>query len=196
MMRAPAARGFTLVEVIIALALTALILVTLTAALFGLSQSFATATTRAERENTIIQVSRALRQQLEQTLVIDIRRDVHPHPSLTGGPQELEWFAYMPESSPVAGLHIWRLEMIPTQGGLNRLSLTLTPWAEQRIPLPSYPPHTLIDGVTQFAIAYQEAKSGAWTDHWDASELPLRLRLELTTDSLGQWPPIIVRLEP
>jgi general secretion pathway protein J len=188
--------GFTLVEIIIALALTALILASLSAALYGLSQGFTHATQRSEREDTINRVSLALQQAIEQARYIEPPNGAQAFHSLLGGAGNLDWLAYLPESSPLAGLYHWHLE--PQEG---ELLLTLTPWIEPKNadnpePPASLPPHQVINGLTAFSLSYQNAKTGEWTDQWDGLLLPARIRLDMSTQNSGAWPPIIVRLEP
>jgi len=193
--------GFTLVEVIIALALTALILASLSAALYGLSQGFSHATERSAREDTLNRVSLALHQAIEQARYIETPGQGTTFRSLLGTTTSLDWLAYLPESSPQGGLHHWHLE--PQDG---ELLLTLTPWrastaqsenqAENQEPPASLPPHQVIGDLSAFKLSYQNAKTGEWADQWDGLLLPARIRLDIATQASGTWPPIIVRLEP
>lgn len=191
--------GFTLVEVIIALALTALILASLSAALYGLSQGFSHATERSAREDTLNRVSLALHQAIEQARYIESPGQAETFRSLLGTNETLDWLAYLPASSPQGGLHHWHLE--PHNG---ELLLTLTPWVEpkgqdqtenQELPA-SLPPHQVLGDLTGFKLSYQNAKTAEWSDQWDGRLLPARIRLDIATQSTGAWPPIIVRLEP
>ena len=191
------ARGFTLVEIIIALALTALILASLSAALYGLSQGFSHATERSARTDTLNRVSLALHQAIEQARYIETPGQGATFRSLLGTAESLDWLAYLPESSPQGGLHHWHLE--PQDG---ELLLTLTPWiepnpqAENQEPPASLPPHQIISDLSAFKLSYQNAKTGEWADQWDGLLLPARIRLDIATQASGTWPPIIVRLEP
>ena len=185
-----------MVEIVIALALTALILASLSAALYGLSQGFAHATQRSEREDTLNRVSLALRQAIEQARFIEASQDGKLIPSLLGTAESLDWLAYLPESSPQGGLHHWHLE--PQEG---ELLLTVTPWVDpqqtqNQEPPAALPPHQVLDGLTLFKLSYQNAKTSEWSEQWDGLLLPSRLRLEIATESSGVWPPIIIRLEP
>jgi len=190
-------KGFTLIEVIIALALTALILASLSAALYGLSQGFAHATERSAREDSLNRVSLALHQAIEQARYIETPGQEATFRSLLGTAETLDWLAYLPASSPQGGLHHWHLE--PQDG---ELLLTLTPWIEPKAqtenqePPASLPPHQIIGDLSGFKLSYQNAKTGEWTDQWDGLLLPARIRLDIATHASGTWPPIIVRLEP
>ncbi|MEW6727939.1 MAG: prepilin-type N-terminal cleavage/methylation domain-containing protein [Pseudomonadota bacterium] len=186
-------RGFTLIEVVIALALTSLIFATLGAALFGLTQGFAKSTARAEREDTMLHVSQALRRAIEQAAPRPAQAGSEP--SLVGQPDSLEWLAPMPEASPYRGLHLWRLEAQTLDAANRRLVLTLTPWTPGTSATP-YPPQPLVDGLTQIQLHYQDTQSGQWTDHWEQARRPLRVRIEIITKDHGPWPPIVARLAP
>jgi prepilin-type N-terminal cleavage/methylation domain-containing protein len=185
--------GFTLIEIVIALAITSLIFATLGATLFGLTQGFAKATARAEREDTMLHVSQTLRRALEQATPRPAQ--VSTEPSLAGQPDSIEWLAPMPEASPYRGLHLWRLETQTPDAANRHLVLTLTPWSPGT-PAAPYPPQILVKGLTQIQLHYQDAQSGQWTDHWESPRRPLRVRLEITTKDHGPWPPIIARLAP
>lgn len=186
-------RGFTLIEIVIALALTSLIFATLGATLFGLTQGFAKATARAEREDTMLHVSQTLRRAIEQAAPRPAQTGAGP--SLIGQPDSIEWLAPMPETSPYRGLHLWRLEA-HTLGATNRrLILTLTPWTPGASAAP-YPPQPLVEGLTQIRLHYQDTQSGQWTDHWEQARRPLRVRIEIITQDNGPWPPIVARLAP
>ena len=194
------AQGFTLVEIIIALALTALILASLSAALYGLSQGFARASLAGERSDTLNRVSLALRLAIEQARFIEAAQNGKLIPSLVGTADSIDFLAMLPESSPQAGLHHWNLHV---ENG--ELLLTLTPWIDPKDAAKqdfaseapaSLPPHQVLQNVTQFNLAYQNAKTGEWQDQWDDPFLPARVRLDISSEALDAWPPIIVRLEP
>ncbi|MFZ5580731.1 MAG: prepilin-type N-terminal cleavage/methylation domain-containing protein [Pseudomonadota bacterium] len=192
----PLPRGFTLVEAVIALALTALILATLSAALFGLSQSYAKSTIRAEREEMMLLVSRALRRNLEQARPSEQQRDTPSQPALRGDNNVLEWIGYLPDSANLRGLYLWRLTMIDATDGSRQLAITLTPRHITPTLSPELPPHVLVERLTRLEINYQSMDDAVWLNHWNAHRFPALIRIEISDENSGAWPPIIVRLEP
>jgi len=178
--------GFTLVELVIALTLTALLLAALGSALHGLGHGFARSTAQADRFDRVLRVSLALRNSLLRTTGTPYA-SVHRSPPLTGTSDRLEWLATLPDSSPVQGLYRWRLFV--RDGALI---------AEIDDPLgaspPPLPPTTLVDDLLALSIEYQEAANGLWLDRWDAPHPPLRLRLRIVTQADGSWPPLILAI--
>ena len=54
---------------------------------------------------------------------------------------------------------------------------------------------TLLTDVRTLQWHYQDGRTGAWTQQWDASQAqyPARIRLELG-DARGDWPPLVFAL--
>ena len=54
---------------------------------------------------------------------------------------------------------------------------------------------TLLTDVRTLQWYYQDGRTGAWTQQWDASQAqyPARIRLELG-DARGDWPPLVFAL--
>lgn len=177
--------GFTLVELIIALSLTALILVALGSALHGLGQGFARGTQQADRVDRILRVSQALRNSLLRMTTASFGPAAE-RPPLVGDAASMVWQAALPDSTPVQGLYRWRLGVM--QDALV-LQLEAAPEAEAALP-----PSRLVDDLRTFDVHYQDAASGQWLRRWDARALPLRVRLQIETVSDGPWPPIVVLL--
>lgn len=176
--------GFTLVELIIALTLTALILAALGSALHGLGQGFARGTQQADRVDRMVRVSQALRNSLLRIPTTPL--GTPDHPPLVGDAAGLTWQASLPESTPVQGVFQWQLQVRD-----QALDILLQGDPQADAPVP---PSRLVDDLRSLALAYQDPATGQWLDRWDALTLPLRVRLEIDTQSDGRWPPIVVLL--
>lgn len=168
-------RGFTLVEVIVALAITGLIMATVGSALFGMGQGFAKVTERAQRQERVFRVSQALRNSLARMTVPRYGKSVVP---LRGEPGRLTWLSPLPESAPQAGLYQWVLE-----GGNGVLKLHLTDQGQEQ----SLPDKVLSSDLTSLSFEFQ-GQDGRWLDAWSEATPPLRIRIRIATRSEGGWP--------
>lgn len=189
-------RGFTLVEVVIAVGLTSLILAALGSALHGLSQGFARATEQAQRQDRVQRTTQALRGSLDR--ITGARFARAPQILVEGSASDLTWLAPLPDSAPMAGLYRWRLR---AQDGKLELAFedpqlkTEAPPGAAPVPaVAALPNKMLLDDLTRLELAYQHPETGAWQDTWAAPRPPLRLRLLISTEADGAWPPITVRL--
>jgi hypothetical protein len=97
----------------------------------------------------------------------------------------LRWVAPLPDSVPIAGLYKWTLAN--EQGALNLKLVDLNGEAV-------FPSKSLVNDLVEFRVQLQGRTSGAWTERWDESELPQRVRLHIKTVAYGDWPPITVRI--
>lgn len=194
-----AASGFTLVEVIIALALVALIMLGLVSALrtFGGTAAGLDARSGASLE------SRLLADFLRATLV-----RATPQPRIqtpetgavvpfAGSVGELRWLGNFPARHGAGGIHHMRL--FAEQG---RLYLQYLPHPGTSDP-PEWsraPAHLLSDQLDQLRIAYQVRpgrldEPAEWRDHWSETErLPGRVRIDLRIAGQAR-PPLIIALD-
>jgi prepilin-type N-terminal cleavage/methylation domain-containing protein len=168
-------RGFTLVEVIVALAITGLIMATVGSALFGMAQGFARVTERAQHQDRVFRVSQALRNSLARMTVPRYGKPVAP---LRGEPGRLTWLSPLPESAPHAGLYQWELE---GSSGVLRLHLTDHSQAQ------SLPDKVLSSDLTSLSFEFQ-GPDGHWQDAWSEASPPLRIRIRIATRAEGGWP--------
>lgn len=188
--------GFTLVEVVIAVGLTSLILAALGSALHGLSQGFARATEQAQRQDRVQRTTQALRGSLDR--ITGARFARAPQTLAEGSATHLTWLAPLPDSAPVAGLYRWQLRALDGKLELAfedpQLKTEGPPGAAPAPAVAALPNKVLLDDLTRLELAYQHPETGAWQDTWAAPRPPLRLRLLISTEADGAWPPITVRL--
>ncbi|WP_418647482.1 PulJ/GspJ family protein [Thauera butanivorans] len=194
-----AAHGFTLVEVIVALSLVALIMLGLVSALrtFGDTASALDARSGDSTEARLLAdflratLARAVAQPRVQTV------DDGPVVPFSGSAGELRWLGNLPARHGAGGMHYMRL--FAGEGGL---------WL-QYLPHPgnTEPPdwstaavHLLSPNLDLLRIAYQTrpqqpGEEAEWLSFWDdLQHLPGRLRIDLVI--AGQHrPPLIVALD-
>lgn len=189
-------RGFTLIEVVIALTLVAVILAGLVSALV----SFGKTSARLEERTLVSDDVRLVHAFLEQSLGAAAPRirvrpeDAAPVSWFQGTATELEWLGLMPARHGVGGLYHLRLGMERGAGDGRRLMLHYLPFAGDDPP-PDWSAaqaHLLLDGVTGFDLAYRALDDDEWRAEWrDTQVLPARVKMGLAVRGQS-WPELIV----
>ena len=195
-------RGFTLVEVVIALTIVATLLVVM----FGGLRVGLSAWQRGDERAEVLDRARSLTQIVTRTLGA-------AHPYLTspqGGKPGLLLF----EGAKDRVAFVTSVPPFPTAAPIAFTAVTLSQEAEpvaglamREKPLPNEEPFdrglqpTLVDGtVSNVLFRYLRESDGEWTESWDAVEekaLPLAVEITLTIVHAGRGtpqPPLIVSL--
>lgn len=197
------ARGFTLIEVLLAMVLL----------VAGLSLAFATlsaATKTASRGETLAQrsereraVAGFLRKRIAATRPIPFAFDqaTAVPQRFVGEPDRLRFVADLPDYLGQGGpyLHDFAIE---TDGDQARMQLSLSMvLAGETIKDPQpRPPELLIDGLKSARFRYrsidpQRGELGEWQERWATPEqLPLFVEVSLVDRDGRAWPPLIVSL--
>lgn len=183
-------RGFTLVELLIALALTGLVSLLLLSATRMAALGIDRVSAQAER----LEARRALDDLLRRELSAAIASPLLPNtPPLVGGPDTLEFLSLAEDSG--AGLYRIRLA-VENAGGSNALVLSRSSSAS----VAGAPQRTLLAPHLQsFAIAYfgapAESEAAKWHERWEGSRaLPQLVRITLDLGDGIARPPLVVRL--
>lgn len=196
-------RGFTLIEVVIALTLVSLVMLGLVSALGTLGETATKLEERAGRSTQARLVADFLRSSLSSAikdrrqLLSDGSRHVYFH----GTPNELIWLGNMPARHGIGGLNHFRLSVM-SDAESTFLALQYAPYVGDEI-APDWSqlaPHILAEGAGALHIAYQSKpvspkEEAEWFAGWDSEEsLPGRVRLDI--DANGQrWSPLFVTLD-
>lgn len=187
-------RGFTLVEVMLALSILAVVVLLATAALRVGLRAWET----GQRRVDVQQESRALVELVSEALAgafpYQGRLGLNPERVVLfeGEPGEVRFVTSAPPlvlDAPAAPFHAVILGRKEPDG--LRLTERLVPAEE---PFAPGPEHVLSRSVTRFTLAYRD-ESGAWRERWDGREaggLPTAVRLELVVGSLARTAPAIV----
>ena len=203
-------RGFTLVEVLIALALLSLLMLVLSGALRAMGQVEARVDQRVEAADDY---------RLATQLLGDVlgRVSAWRHPVLQAGsaaqapffeatPGALAWVGIMPARYGLGGRHYLRLALEPGEGG-SQLVLRYAPWTgaatfsawaqAQRL--------VLAAPATALTLSYLEPASGQWSALWPppgmpasalpASLLPAAVAIQVEGPEPA-WPPLVIALVP
>jgi general secretion pathway protein J len=193
------ARGFTLIEVVIATSLLALGL----AIAFGTMRSASRATARAEasaqREERLRAAQGFLRTQLSAALPIPFEFDGESGAAtfLRATPTKLEYVATMPGYLARGGPYVQTLEFVRGGDGLrlqfqHRQLTSDGPAEAERDPV------VLLDGIEEGVFEArtidERGKPGRWQEKWNVSaQLPPQLRVRLRfRDARRHWPELVV----
>ena len=186
-MKARAAAGFTLLEIVVALAVFGFLLV-------GLSQTVRFGLT-AWRQNTLLSNSKTDLEAVDRsirTIVENLRPgDDSGRPSLDGTARALSGITDL----RVPGMG---LDPVPIEAGLTvsgtRLVLRWRPYHHGVRLGPSPPPAEteLMGGVSRMSIEYWQP-AGVWVSRWQDPDLPrlIRFRLVFTAANAPRWPDIV-----
>lgn len=195
-------RGFTLVEVVIALTIVATLLVVM----FGGLRVGLAAWQRGDERAEILERARSLTQVVTRTLAA-----AHPYmTSAHAGKAGLLLF----EGAPDRVAFVTAAPPFPTAAPIAFTAVTLSQdggpvpgLAVRQKPLPNEEPFdrglqpAVVDGtVSDVRFRYLRESDGEWTENWDAVEekaLPLAVEITLTIVQAGRsapQPPLIVSL--
>lgn len=210
---ARARQGFTLIEVLVVLALLTLVMLALGSALHSVAQTQQRVDQRLARAEEL-RVAAAF---IEATLgrVSGRRLAASATPAagsskfyFAGAPDALAWVGVMPARHGAGGRYFFRLAAeTPADGSGPALVLRFAPWQEAAA-FPDWQTadsRVLVRDLESLAIHYQgqrgqsgqPAAAGAqdeWLAQWSEPErLPERALLELRSAG-AQWPPLVVAL--
>lgn len=189
------AGGFTLLEVIVVMALLSLIMLAMGSALRTTAQTEQRVDARLTRSDELRVASDVLRSVLGR--ISAQQGPLRPEPgasryTFVGRPQEMEWLGVMPARHGVGGRYHFRLAA-EQQG----LVLRYQPWqGEQQPDWGRSEAYVLVAGVTALALRFEDAREqpSQWGAPWTASDaLPQRVAVSIQTVQ-GPWPELIVNM--
>lgn len=191
-----AVRGFTLIEVTIALALLALILLGLMGALRAMGDVGARAEARAEWGDELRLVPVFLDRALRHASAHHKRLGEGRPDAIwfQGETDRLEWLGIMPARHGAGGLSHFRLVNVRS-GANDALAIHVTPYAGGDLPdWVGAAPEIIIGHVTGLVIEYKALNGTSWSDRWDSADiLPGWVRIRVQT-ALRTWPELVFRL--
>lgn len=192
--------GFTLLEVLVVLALTSVIMLALASAMRSTAQTEDRIDQRLQRGDDLRVVTNFLRSTLGRIsaekkpgmLAVN-----EPQYFFAGSATDLAWLGVMPARHGAGGRHFFNLS-IDRAGQEPALMVRFAPWAESAPPqdwsrADAYP---LVQGVVDMQLAYADMvlAPGQWVPAWTLPDkLPTHIRLNIQTQ-VGEWPPIVVPL--
>ena len=194
-------RGFTLLEVLIALTLLSLIMVATTTALRGFGNTKAAVTQVTNRIDEVRVVSGFLRNTLGGAM--SIPRDAETTPTFgqaeasptyfIGSTTELVWVAPLVAGADLGGAFVMLLNY---RGDSLELRLQRYQATAETVSWAELEPRVLLEDVQEFEIGYRANYGGAWLQEWpESSANPVAVRLQIKSRD-RYWPELVVRLDP
>jgi len=195
------AAGFTLLEVLAALVLLALLLVGVYSGIRTASHSVRSGTAAIERVDQLRSAQQFLRRELAQSMLQPIGHTDHGEPIyFAGSAHEMRYVAPLPGYLGKLGPQLQRLQLVDDgDGGLRlQLSLALLP-PDGEPPAPLGEPQVLFDHIKAGSFAYRGVdRLGSalpWSPDWaDGRLLPQLVRVELQAPGPLGWPTLDVPL--
>ncbi len=186
--RHAAAAGFTLIEVLVALALLGLVLAVLTEGMrLGLRARRADALVEA-RAAEMEAASRALRLLFAHAEPGDL---ASPEAAFIGTEHAVSFVSRLPEGRTVART----ADVALAVNAARRLELRWRPHVRRWIATPPPPEaDTLLEGVERLDLAYWQSAEGRWVPDWRGLEPPriVRLHIVFPAGDRRHWPDLIV----
>lgn len=191
------ARGFTLLELLIALAVTAAVVALMFAGFGAIGRAEERNQRVMERSERMLVVSQWLGRKFDALRLLS-RRDGAVFVSFfSGNAAGAIWVAPLPERGDAGGLHVFRTTPLRHDNGRVDLSVEALPYdgALMALDWKSALRETLLQDVRTLQWFYQDGRTGEWVQEWDASKAgyPARIRVEIA-DERGAWPPLVFPL--
>jgi general secretion pathway protein J len=201
MKRFPITAGFTLLELLVAMALLTAVMAGLMTAMRSFAQVEARIDQQALRDeefrSSVRFVRRILGAMAPRTVTVDggSPRQI----AFAGKAAEIEWIGVMPARHGAGGLTRFHL-FVGDSDGRRALILEYAPLTNLDKPLESEPlqSHVLATDVTSIALRYRDSDKPdeEWLDDWPiADRLPLFVSLQVQTAG-GIWPELRVAVTP
>ncbi|MBI1905197.1 MAG: prepilin-type N-terminal cleavage/methylation domain-containing protein [Rhodocyclales bacterium] len=201
MMRAP--RGFTLVEVVVALTLVALIMLGLLGALRAMGDAASRVDTVSARTSDMQLIGAFLGRVVSGGEALAYRGDTPQEQQAVyfeASAGRLRWVGNLSQRHGTRGLHFLELG-VDEEGGTRALVLRYLPysgataepqWARRSV-------HVLLPQIDTLRFSYQGPDPDSpWVDDWVAEDqggLPVRVRIAVQSDG-RHWPELVYSLVP
>lgn len=190
-------QGFTLLELLIALAVTAAVVALMFAGVGVIGRSEERNQRTIERSDRMLVVSQWMGRKFDALRLLS-RRDENTFVNFfSGNAAGLIWVAPLPERGDGGGLYVFRMNPLRHQDGRIDLSVEAVPYdgALMALDWGSALRETLLTDVRTLQWHYQDGQTGQWTQQWDSAkaQYPARIRVEIA-DARGDWPPLVFPL--
>lgn len=186
--------GFTLVELLVTMALLSMLMLGMASALRTMAQTEERVDARLARADELRVATNFLRTVLGR---VSVRRTTAPLKEgaspfmFAGAADAVAWVGIMPARHGAGGRTFFRLALEPLQDG-SALVIRFIPWTD-RADFPDWgqaDSRILAREVTSLALSYEDARQSVptWVSAWTRTDsLPERVRIDLQT-SAGPWP--------
>jgi general secretion pathway protein J len=193
--------GFTLLEILAALVLLALLLVGVYSGIASASRSVRSGTAAIERVDQMRSAQQFLRRELAQSVTQPISHTDRGEPVyFQGSAREMRYVAPLPGYLGKLGPQLQQLQLVDDGHGGQRLELRLALLPpDGQSPRPLGEPQVLFDRIRQGSFSYrgvdQQGRAVAWSSAWaDGRVLPMLVRIEVQPQGRDSWPRLDVPL--
>lgn len=193
-------RGFTLVEVMVAMSLLSLVMLVLGTSI----RSMGASAERVDARTASMDQMRVATSFLRETVGRVSGQALEPPATgllFTGLADGMSWVGVMPARFGPAGRHFFHLGAERLDDGSSGLVLRFVPWQWEQKAMPDWSradSRVLVREVGAVALSYKGDGLGqGWLAAWPADEkkLPPRFRLQLSAAG-AEWPPIVIAMHP
>ena len=196
--------GFTLIEVLVAMALLSMLMLVLGSTLRTVAQVETRMDRRTTENESVFSSTIFLRQILEQTSARRFKSLVAGQPDAVhflGKSNQIDWIGVMPARHGAGGRYGFSLFL--EQENENKKLIIKFSKILEKTQLPdteTSETRTLASQVIDFNVKYldfePQSQSMTWSDEWfKIDKLPSAVQIQLTTNSTT-WPLFVVRLRP
>lgn len=196
------ARGFTLLELTIALVLLALMAAMMFGSLSFAGRSWDGGEAKVAQVNDMRQTSEYLRAQLESQFPLRARKVVEFPMRFAGSRNEIRYAAALPSRVAEGGVYYFALKVV-REGDKSLLvqeRVIPDPDAQDEPDFRDASRSVLAEGVGDLRISYfgrdpgaADTESPTWRDSWDDKQrLPLLVRIEVIPEKGSPWPTLVV----
>lgn len=190
--RSGGSRGFTLVEVVIALSLISLILLGLLSALRTFGRTSDALADRADRIEEVVAVSGFLRATTARLVPGQLAGAPREGPVVEGRAAELTWLGVLPARFGGGGVHLFHLAL-ESVGSDQALVLRFLPYARglEGARVSEAEPRLRLDRVSSLSFAF-EARDTGWRSDWTGRvDIPEKISIQIVAAG-DRWPDIVV----
>ncbi len=195
------AGGFTLLEVLAALALLALLLVGVYSGIRTASHSVRAGTAAVERLDAVRSAQQFLRSELAQAMTAQLAKNPDNDEPIffKGDARSMSFVAPLPGYLGKLGPQAQMLELVDNGKGGQRLQVRFALLPPSGEPLPAGPPQVLLEDVREGRFQYRgldaRGRVGPWRADWPGGDhLPQLVRIDLKLPDAGYWPQLTVPL--
>lgn len=192
--------GFSLMEVLAALALLALLLVGVYSGIRTASHSVRAGSAAVERLDAVRSAQQFLRNELAQAMTQQLaKNDKDEAIFFKGDAHSMSFVAPLPGYLGKLGPQAQTLELVDNGKGGRRLQVRFALLPPSGEPLQPGPPQVLLDDVVQGEFRYRgldaQGHAGNWQGDWPQGDhLPQLVRIDLRLAGTDYWPQLTVPL--
>ncbi|MFT7287651.1 MAG: general secretion pathway protein J [Halieaceae bacterium] len=188
--------GFTLVEMMVSMAILSMIMLATVTGLRTLANTQASLAVLTDRNDELRAVSTFLRDALESAVVgndisgLSRGGGVAERTVFESRPESLVWKTTMLFGESAGGSYLVR---VGSEEGQLVMRWQKTDPRGQSAPWNNVASRTLVQNIQSFAVAYRRSAGGAWQSAWDGSGAPGWVRLRVQANE-RYWPDMVMEV--